>query len=91
MLKPVTDRRVLDALASLSNDRDWNIVAEWLGESLESLTRECTTQTDDTLLRMVQGAAQAVSGLLEQQKGARAALEKIRKRTDTGGNPSGLY
>lgn len=74
------DIRVLSALASLEGHPEWQVVREWLEESLAHTSRETEEMIDAVRLRMEQGAAQTLRTLIEHQDSAPAALDEHRRR-----------
>jgi len=67
----------LKALRTLSMSKDWEPVKQWLEESLNKIRRSSDREPDETQLRWKQGAAQALSELLEE---AEHVIETLKKR-----------
>lgn len=72
------DQKVLVALAALQGNSQFETVRDWLKESLQDLYMSSVSTRDEVLSRWNQGAAQAVSELLEKADNAPAALRKSR-------------
>ena len=70
--------RVLNALASLEGNSEFEVVSGWLEESLRTLYTDSVSTHDDVRSRWMQGAAQAVDDFLIKSKTARDTLNKSR-------------
>jgi hypothetical protein len=72
------ERQVLQALSTLKGDADFEVFVKYLERSLQDLLMNSRMTKDETYLRWQQGAAQAVSQLIETAYTARENLHKIR-------------
>jgi hypothetical protein len=72
------DRSVLSALSTLKGDADFEVFVKYLERSLQDLLMNSRMTKDETYLRWQQGAAQALSQLIETAYTARENLHKIR-------------
>lgn len=70
------DTQVLNALASLQGNSNFETIRSWLESSLQDLYVTSSMTKDEVLSRWNQGAAQAVAELLEK---ANEAPEVIRR------------
>lgn len=70
------DHQVLNALAALQGNPQFETVRAWLEQSRQALYVESCETKDEVLSRWKQGAAQAVNDLLTK---AQQAPEVIRK------------
>lgn len=70
--------KVITALARLEGNNDFEVIREWLKESLQDLYGTCTATKDETLVRWQQGAAQTVADFLSRAEEARGLLHKSR-------------
>lgn len=77
MLKKPTPQ-VLNALASLEGNIQFETIREWLGESLQDLYRGSISTKDDVLSRWQQGAAQAVEDFLAKAQEAKDVIRRSR-------------
>lgn len=59
------DQRVLEAMARLKGDADFDVLVEAIKEELSALHRDMTITREETPLRWMQGAAQTLSELLD--------------------------
>lgn len=67
------DERTLEALRRLQSDADFMEVIAWLDYSTYELDRANRIQPDGVVLRMQQGAAQALAELVERVRGKHTA------------------
>jgi hypothetical protein len=72
------NEKVLNALASLEGNPDYEVVRGWLHSSLLDLYVNSTRTRDDVLSRWLQGAAQVVAEMLEHSNNARDAIRRSR-------------
>jgi hypothetical protein len=72
------DSKVLQALASLEGNKDFEVVQGWLQSSLLDLYATSTRTRDDVLSRWMQGGAQVLEQFIEQSNNARDAIRRSR-------------
>lgn len=72
------DQKVLNALAALEGNSQFEDVRKWLDESLQDLYVQTTETKDETLSRWNAGAAQAVREFVRYAEEARSILQKFR-------------
>ncbi len=77
MLKKPTPQ-VLNALASLEGNLQFETVRSWMEESLQDLFRGSVSTKDEVLSRWQQGAAQAVEDFLHKAQEAKEVIRKSR-------------
>jgi hypothetical protein len=70
--------QVLNALASLKGNNQFETILEWMEASRQDLYRDSVNTKDEVLCRWKQGAAQAVSEFLEKSKDAEEVIRKLR-------------
>jgi hypothetical protein len=70
--------QVLNALASLKGNPQFEAIQQWMAASLQDLYRDSASTKDEVLCRWQQGAAQAVSEFLEKSKDAEEVIRKLR-------------
>lgn len=70
--------QVLNALASLKGNSQFETIRQWMEASLQDLYRNSVNTREDVLSRWQQGAAQAVSEFLEKSKDAEEVIRKLR-------------
>mgnify|MGYP003643052826 CR=1 FL=1 len=70
--------QVLNALASLKGNNQFETILQWMEASLQDLYRDSSNTKDEVLCRWQQGAAQAVSEILEKSKDAEEVIRKLR-------------
>jgi len=70
--------QVLNALASLKGNNQFEAILQWMEASLQDLYRDSANTKDEVLCRWQQGAAQAVSEILEKSKDAGEVIRKLR-------------
>jgi len=70
--------QVLNALASLKGNSQFETIRQWMEASLQDLYRDSANTKDEVLCRWQQGAAQAVSEFLEKSKDAEEVIRKLR-------------
>lgn len=70
--------QVLNALASLKGNNQFETILEWMEASRQDLYRNSVSTKDEVLCRWQQGAAQAVSEFLEKSKDAEEVIRKLR-------------
>ena len=72
------DTQVLNALASLQGNSNFEAIRSWLEASLQDLYVTSSITKDDVISRWNQGAAQAVAELLEKAKEAPEVIRRSR-------------
>jgi hypothetical protein len=72
---PIT---VLQSLASLEGNHDFERVCEWIEGSLEQIRDDTATTADEVRTRWLQGASQALGEFLEKKRTARDILHKMK-------------
>ena len=72
------DQKVLNALAALESNPQFEDVRKWMEESLQDLYVQTTETKDETLSRWSAGAAQAVREFVRYSEEARSILQKFR-------------
>ena len=70
-------KRVIQALATLDSDVDFQEVVAWMRESLTQIDRDCRLTKDEVQNRWLQGAGQAIDGLLTRAASARETIRKF--------------
>lgn len=70
--------KVLQSLASLEGNNDFEEICGWLEESLEQIRDDTATTVDEVRTRWLQGASQAVGEFLEKKRTARDILRKVK-------------
>lgn len=70
--------KVLSALNSLEGNADFEVVREWLMESLHNLYVEGSQARDEYLVRWHQGATQVLNDFLERSTKAAEVIRKSR-------------
>lgn len=70
------DKRILQALASLQTDADFQVVKDWLYASLNQMYVDGSYAKEDHQARWFQGAQQVLAELLDKSEHARAAIQK---------------
>lgn len=69
-------KRVIQALATLENDNDFQEVLAWMQDSLDNISKDGFYTKDEAQTRWCQGAGQVITEFLDK---ARTAREVIRK------------
>ncbi|WP_201168302.1 hypothetical protein [Halorhodospira halophila] len=69
-------REVLQALARLDGNPDFDRVIGWLQDSRQRQVNAAIQERDEAELRQTQGAAQALDELIEHTQGARESLKR---------------
>lgn len=69
------DNRVLEALARLESDVDFQEVIGWIHKSRENLRESLEVCQAEATCRMIQGYCQALSDIMKSTKGAKSALQ----------------
>jgi hypothetical protein len=72
---PIT---VLQSLASLGGNSDFEVVCSWLEESLGQIRSTNDATRDEVQSRWNQGASQALAEFLEKKQSARDILRKLK-------------
>ena len=72
------DTQVLNALASLQGNSNFEAIRSWLESSLQDLYVTSSITKDEVISRWNQGAAQAVAELLEKAKEAPEVIRRSR-------------
>jgi len=70
------DKRILQALASLESDTDFQVVKDWLYASLNQMYIDGSFAKEDHQARWFQGAQQVLADLLSKADHARDAIRK---------------
>lgn len=70
------NKRVIQALANLESDKDFQDIKDWLANSLQQIKHDALNTKDEVQTRWFQGAGQALEEFLTK---ASAARETIRK------------
>lgn len=70
------DKRILQALASLEGQHDFEVIKEWLRTTLASLNEHTAYSKDEVQTRWSQGAQQLLLEFLEKADNARSTLRK---------------
>lgn len=70
--------QVLNALASLKGNSQFETIRAWMEASLQDLYRDSANTKEEVLCRWQQGAAQAVSEFLEKSRDAEEVIRKLR-------------
>ena len=71
------NKRVLQALATLENDTDFQEIVKWLQESKEQIATDSFYVKDEYQARWHQGAGQVVMEFIEKAKTARDSVRKF--------------
>lgn len=74
------DQRVLEAIARLHGDADWDALVEGLKEELSALHRDMTICREEVPLRWMQGAAQTISELLDLHARAQEIVYRAQQK-----------
>jgi cell division inhibitor SulA len=74
------DIKVLEALANLEHNGNFNVILGWIKESKDDATKELGVATDVKLYR-AQGAFGVLDGLHNHASDARTALAKLSPRS----------
>lgn len=69
----------LEALATIKNNPNFQIITQWLNESLSETLSKCMTEHDSTALRQAQGEAKTLFDFLHFVEEARAIIEKNKR------------
>jgi len=72
-------QRVLSALASLHGNPDWQIVKEWMQQSVDEDAKTLLIAKDEIQVRWLQGSIQTLRSILDTSTGAMEIIH--RKRT----------
>lgn len=70
-------KRVIQALANLDNDKDFQEVADWLKRSLQQIQHDALNTKDEVQTRWYQGAGQAIDEFLTKASQARETIRKF--------------
>ena len=70
-------KRVIQALATLQSDPDFQEVKEWLTLSLDTIKRDALQTKDEVHTRWYQGAGQVLEQFLTKVATARETLRKF--------------
>jgi hypothetical protein len=70
------DKRILQALAALESDTDFQVVKDWLYASLNQMYIDGSFAQEDHRSRWFQGAQQVLADLLSKAENARDAVRK---------------
>jgi len=70
-------KRVLQALATLEGNADFQEVMAWLQDSVQTIARDGFYVKDEHQARWHQGAGQALTELLEKSSNARETVRKF--------------
>ena len=70
------DKKILQALASLESDTDFQVVKDWLYASLNQMYIDGSFAKEDHHARWFQGAQQVLSDFLGKCEHARDAIRK---------------
>lgn len=73
-----TPTRVIQALASLDGNSEFEEICVWLNESLNDIRTQNDLTKDEVNARWNQGASQALAEFLEKKRTARDTLRKIK-------------
>lgn len=73
------DHRTIEALASLQNNRDFDVVMDWIRSSQTEATIAAVHKDDDVSIRLAQGEARALGELILHADQARSYMKKNRK------------
>lgn len=68
--------RVLQALSNLEGHADFEVLREWMAQSLDTIRRDTDTTRDEVLTRWNQGASQALEQFLVAASSAKEALRR---------------
>lgn len=79
MVEYPSDRRVIEAMARLRHDNDYQIIMTWLLLEKDAISRRAMIQSGDELSRM-QGAYQALEQFLDYAKDAANVIEAEHER-----------
>ncbi len=71
------NKRVIQALATLESDADFQEVMGWMRESLTQIDRDCRLTKDEVQTRWLQGAGQVIQDLLTRATSARETIRKF--------------
>jgi lipase chaperone LimK len=74
------DERQITAIASLRGDPDWQVVMEWLQDSMKTLMHDMCETQDNAILRQQQGAAQVLTFVLDLNEGAGDIAHRMRQK-----------
>ncbi len=75
MLKAPEHKSVVQALAGLNDNEDWQVVQEWIADNLGRIQRNNSIEKDDTVVRWNQGALQVLEDLTVIQRQARTMVK----------------
>ena len=70
-------KRVIQALATLESDADFQEVLGWMRESLTQIDRDSRRTKDEVQTRWLQGAGQTIEDLLTRATSARDTIRKF--------------
>jgi hypothetical protein len=71
------DKRIIQDLASLEGNTDFEVVKDWLYKSLLTLHTEGAFAKDEHQVRWNQGACQVLQELLDKSNTAREVIRKF--------------
>lgn len=71
-----TDKKVLQALAGLESNTDFQVVKDWLYASLNQMYMDGAYAREDHQARWFQGAEQVLAEFLNKAENAREAIRK---------------
>lgn len=70
-------KRVIQALATLEHDNDFQEVLTWLQASLDSISKDGFYLKDDAQTRWHQGAGQVITEFIDKANTARDVIRKF--------------
>lgn len=70
-------KRVIQALATLQNDNDFQEVLSWMQDSLDHLCKDSFYTKDEAQTRWYQGAGQVITEFIEKASTARDVIRKF--------------
>lgn len=71
------NKRVIQALATLESDADFQEIKDWLARSLQQIKRDALNTKDEVHTRWYQGAGQALDEFLTKASQARETIRKF--------------
>ena len=72
------DQKVLNALASLKGNADWNVFSEWMKESSKAELESLLVTKDETTMRWLQGSINTLYSIIELSESAQGILHAKR-------------
>ena len=70
-------KRIIQALANLEADKDFQDIVDWMTHSLEQLKRDVLNTKDEVQTRWYQGGGQVLEEFLKKANEARETIRKF--------------